>query len=67
MRSSSQAGVPGFDAVELDELKRKLVTACRILHREGITEGYGHVSARSVSPGWASFSTWRCFTASRAI
>lgn len=65
MASSSRAGVPAFDAPELSELKRKLVTACHILDREGITDGYGHVSARvpdtaafltiaNVSPGCAS-------------
>ncbi len=65
MASSNRAGMPAFDAPELDELKRKLVTACHILDREGITDGYGHVSARvpgatafltiaNVSPGCAS-------------
>ena len=65
MASSHRAGVPAFDAAELDELKRKLVTACHILDREGITDGYGHVSARvpgtnvfltiaNVSPGCAT-------------
>jgi ribulose-5-phosphate 4-epimerase/fuculose-1-phosphate aldolase len=55
MASSHRAGVPAFDAAELDELKRKLVTACHILDREGITDGYGHVSARV--PGADAFLT----------
>ena len=65
MAFSSRAGVPAFAAPELDEVKRKLVTACHILDREGITDGYGHVSVRvpgapafltiaNVSPGLAS-------------
>lgn len=55
MVSSNRAGLPAFDAPELDELKRKLVTACHILDREGITDGYGHVSARV--PGATAFLT----------
>jgi len=65
MASSNRAGGPAFDAAELDELKQKLVTACRILDREGITDGYGHVGVRvpdanafltiaNVSPGCAT-------------
>ena len=65
MASSKRAGVPAFTAPELDELKNKLVTACHILDREGITDGYGHVSVRvpdtttfltlaNVSPGCAT-------------
>ena len=50
-----QAGVPAFDAAELDQLKRTLVTACRILDREGVTDGYGHVAARV--PGADAFLT----------
>jgi ribulose-5-phosphate 4-epimerase/fuculose-1-phosphate aldolase len=46
---------PAFDAPELAELKKTLVTACRILDREGITDGYGHVSARV--PGADAFLT----------
>ena len=38
--------VPAFDSNELKELKQKLVDGCHILDREGITDGYGHVSAR---------------------
>ncbi|HLI26402.1 MAG TPA: class II aldolase/adducin family protein [Chloroflexota bacterium] len=56
--------MPRFQAPELDALKALLVTACHILDREGITDGYGHVSVRvpgadafltlaSVSPGLA--------------
>lgn len=55
MSSSKQTRAPAFDASELDDLKRALVTACRILDREGITDGYGHVSARV--PGAAAFLT----------
>ena len=55
MVSSNRAGLPAFDAPELDELKRKLVTACHILDREGVTDGYGHVSARV--PGTTAFLT----------
>lgn len=65
MAFSNQAGAPAFDAPELDQAKRILVTACHILDREGITDGYGHVSVRvqgttafltiaNVSPGCAS-------------
>jgi ribulose-5-phosphate 4-epimerase/fuculose-1-phosphate aldolase len=55
MALSSRAGMPAFDAPELKELKRTLVTACHILDREGITDGYGHVSARV--PGADAFLT----------
>jgi ribulose-5-phosphate 4-epimerase/fuculose-1-phosphate aldolase len=55
MASSNRSGAPAFDAAELDELKQKLVTACRILDREGITDGYGHVGARV--PGADAFLT----------
>ncbi len=65
MTTSSPKGVPAFDSAGLDEMKRTLVTACRILDREGIADGYGHVSVRvpdttafltiaNVSPGRAS-------------
>jgi ribulose-5-phosphate 4-epimerase/fuculose-1-phosphate aldolase len=55
MATSTRAGAPAFDAAELDELKEKLVTACHILDREGITDGYGHVAARV--PGANAFLT----------
>ena len=55
MSLSKQTAAPAFTAPELNELKRKLVTACRILDREGITDGYGHVAARV--PGAAAFLT----------
>jgi ribulose-5-phosphate 4-epimerase/fuculose-1-phosphate aldolase len=56
---------PSFDSTELKELKQKLVDGCHILDREGITDGYGHVSVRvpqteafltiaGVSPGCAT-------------
>jgi ribulose-5-phosphate 4-epimerase/fuculose-1-phosphate aldolase len=37
---------PAFDSSELKELKQKLVEGCHILDREGITDGYGHLSVR---------------------
>ena len=40
------AGVPALDSSELRELTEKLITACHILDREGVTDGYGHVSVR---------------------
>jgi HCOMODA/2-hydroxy-3-carboxy-muconic semialdehyde decarboxylase len=55
MGTSNHSGAPAFESTELDELKRKLVTACRILDREGITDGYGHVGARV--PGADAFMT----------
>jgi len=55
MASSTQSGTPAFSAPELNELKHTLVTACHILDREGITDGYGHVSARV--PGTTTFLT----------
>ncbi len=55
MASSTQSGTPAFSAPELNELKQTLVTACHILDREGITDGYGHVSARV--PGTTNFLT----------
>src|SRR5262245_10625481 len=56
--------VPAFDCSELKQLKQKLVDGCHILDREGITDGFGHVSVRipeteafltiaGVSPGCA--------------
>ncbi|HEY2987239.1 MAG TPA: class II aldolase/adducin family protein [Candidatus Binatia bacterium] len=55
MALSNRTGAPEFDSAELDELKQKLVTACHILDREGITDGYGHVAARV--PGANAFLT----------
>jgi len=46
---------PAFDSNELKELKQKVVDGCHILDREGITDGYGHVSARI--PDTESFLT----------
>jgi len=40
---------PAFDSSELRELKEKLVDAAHILDHEGITDGFGHVSARIVN------------------
>jgi L-fuculose-phosphate aldolase len=56
---------PDFDSRDLKELKEKLVNAAHIIDREGITDGFGHVSARlanvdafltlaGVSPGCAT-------------
>ncbi len=56
---------PAFDSRDLKELKENLVNAAHILDREGITDGFGHVSARlpngtafltlaGVSPGCAT-------------
>ena len=58
---------PAFDSNELKELKEKLVSASHILDNEGITDGFGHVSARipnqqafitlaGVSPGCATIN-----------
>lgn len=55
MALPTRAAAPAFDAPELSELKRTLVTACHILDREGITDGYGHLSARV--PGADAFFT----------
>jgi ribulose-5-phosphate 4-epimerase/fuculose-1-phosphate aldolase len=55
MASSTGAPAVPFDAPELDALKATLVTAARVLDREGITDGYGHVSVRV--PGAAAFLT----------
>lgn len=64
MASTEYTG-PAFDSSELKELKEKLVDAAHILDHEGITDGFGHVSARianhqafitlaGVSPGCAT-------------
>jgi ribulose-5-phosphate 4-epimerase/fuculose-1-phosphate aldolase len=55
MVASRPANMPDFDAPELDALKRVLVTGCHVLDREGITDGYGHVSVRV--PGADAFLT----------
>ena len=47
--------IPSFDSTELKELKQKLVDGCHILDREGITDGFGHVSVRV--PGTETFLT----------
>ena len=52
---SPNASVPAFDSSELEELKQKLVDGCHILDREGITDGFGHVSVRI--PGTEAFLT----------
>jgi L-fuculose-phosphate aldolase len=63
--ASAQYTGPAFDSSELKELKAKVVNACLILDREGITDGFGHVSVRipeqaalltiaQVSPGCAA-------------
>ncbi len=55
MASSRRSSVANFDSRELKELKQTVVTACHILDREGVTDGYGHVSARV--PGANAFMT----------
>ena len=68
--AASRKNVPAIDSSELKELKEKLITACHILDREGITDGYGHISARV--PGADAFITIanvspRCATLERLI
>lgn len=53
--STGDSPMTTFDAGELDAMKETLVTACHILDREGITDGYGHVSVRV--PGREAFLT----------
>ena len=54
MAASDYKG-PAFDSSELKELKEKVVNGCLILDREGITDGFGHVSVRI--PEQAAFLT----------
>jgi ribulose-5-phosphate 4-epimerase/fuculose-1-phosphate aldolase len=44
--AASDRRAPAYDDPALDELKRDLVTGCHVLDREGITDGWGHLSAR---------------------
>jgi ribulose-5-phosphate 4-epimerase/fuculose-1-phosphate aldolase len=53
--NSPKSNIPTFDSTELKEFKQKLVHGCHILDREGITDGYGHVSLRI--PGTEVFLT----------
>jgi L-ribulose-5-phosphate 4-epimerase len=53
--SAPNSNMPTFDSSELKELKQKLVDGCHILDHEGITDGFGHVSARV--PGSDAFLT----------
>src|SRR5437773_12215186 len=53
--AASESRTPTFDSIELQELKQKLVDGCHILDREGITDGFGHVSIRI--PGAKAFLT----------
>jgi len=46
---------PAFDSENLQALKQKVVDGCHILDREGITDGFGHVSIRV--PGTQAFIT----------
>jgi len=67
---STPCNGPAFDSGELKELKQKLVDGCHILDREGITDGFGHVSVRV--PGSETFLTIagvspRCATLERLI
>jgi L-ribulose-5-phosphate 4-epimerase len=52
---SLKSNVSTFDSNDLKELKQKLVDGCHILDREGITDGFGHVSIRI--PGANAFLT----------
>ena len=51
----SGSETPAFDSENLRELKQKVVDGCHILDREGITDGFGHVSIRV--PGTEAFIT----------
>jgi len=42
----SGSETPAFDSENLRELKQKVVDGCHILDREGITDGFGHLSIR---------------------
>src|SRR5439155_23817219 len=53
--AASESSTPAFDSIELQELKQKLIDGCHILDREGITDGFGHVSVRV--PGTEAFLT----------
>jgi L-fuculose-phosphate aldolase len=53
--ASANSSVPAFDSRELKQVKEKLIDGCHILDREGITDGYGHVSVRI--PGTEAFLT----------
>lgn len=53
--ASPRSDIATFDSNELKELKQKVVDGCHILDREGITDGFGHVSARV--PGTRTFIT----------
>src|SRR5262249_27449535 len=47
--------VPAFDSIELKDLRQKVVEGGRIVDREGMSDGYGHVSVRI--PGTDAFLT----------
>jgi len=53
--ATPKSDIPAFASSELKELKQKLVDGCHILDREGITDSFGHVSARI--PGTDAFIT----------
>lgn len=55
MSQTRPANPPAFDAPELQPLKELLITGHHILDREGITDGYGHLSVRV--PGADAFLT----------
>ena len=65
--TSTKYNGPAFDSDELRDIKAKVVNACLILDEQGITDGFGHVSARvpghdalitiaQVSPGCAALN-----------
>jgi ribulose-5-phosphate 4-epimerase/fuculose-1-phosphate aldolase len=53
--ATPKSDIPGFDSTDLKEIKQKLVDGCHVLDREGITDSFGHVSARI--PGTDAFIT----------
>ncbi len=55
MAAPDRSGVPAYDDPALDQLKHDLVTGCHVLDREGITDGWGHLSVRV--PGADAFLT----------
>src|SRR4051812_36708527 len=46
MAAPRPSGVPSYDDPALAELKEAVITGCHVLDREGITDGWGHLSVR---------------------
>ena len=42
----STSSVADWNVQNLDDLKRKLITANHILHQQGVVDAYGHISVR---------------------